>query len=104
VALHLAASLLIPLVFALLFSYALDPVVVWLGRWKIPRAAGAAALLVVILASLGYIGYFLRDDAVAVVDQLPQAAQNFRARLREDRLSGPGTMEKGQKATSELKK
>jgi predicted PurR-regulated permease PerM len=103
-ALHLAASLLVPLVFAVLISYALDPIVAWFGRWKIPRPVSAAVLLLVILAAAGLIGYSLRDDAIAIVDQLPEAAQNIRARLREDRLSGPGALEKVQKAASELEK
>jgi predicted PurR-regulated permease PerM len=103
-ALHLAASLLVPLVFGLLISYALDPVISWLGRWKIPRPLSAAVLLLGILASLGSLAYSLRDDAVAIVDQLPEAAQNIRARLREVRLSGPGAIEKMQTAASEIEK
>jgi predicted PurR-regulated permease PerM len=103
-ALHFAASLLIPLVFAVLISYALDPIVAWLGRWKIPRPLSAAILLLAILASLGSVTYSLRYDVVAFVDQLPQAAQNLRARLREDRVSGPTAIEKMQKAASEIEK
>ncbi len=103
-ALHLAASLLIPLVFAALISYALDPIVAWLGRWKIPRPLSAAVLLLAILTSFGSLAYSLRNDAVAIVDQLPEAAQTIRARLREDRMNGPGAMEKVQKAASELEK
>jgi predicted PurR-regulated permease PerM len=103
-ALHWAAALLIPLVFGLLISYALDPVVSWFGRWKIPRPLSAAVLLLAILASFGFLAYSLRYDAVAIVDQLPEAAQHIRARLREDRMSGPGTIEKVQKAASEIEK
>ena len=101
---HFAASLLVPLVFAVLISYALDPIVAWLSRWKIPRPLSAAVLLVTILASLGSVGYSLRYDAVALVDQLPDAAQKIRARLREDRGGGPTAMEKMQKAASEIEK
>ena len=103
-ALHLAASLLVPLVFGLLISYALDPIVAWLGRWKIPRSLSAAVLLLAILASFGSLAYSLRDDAAAIVEQLPEAAQNIRARLREDRMSGPGAIEKMQTAASEIEK
>ena len=103
-ALHFAASLLVPLAFAVLISYTLDPVVAWFGRWKIPRPLSAAVLLLVILAAAVFIGYSLRDDAVAIVDQLPEAAQNIRARLHENRLSGPSALEKVQKAASELEK
>ena len=40
-----AAQLLIPIVLAILISYALEPVVAWFQQRRVPRTAGAAALL-----------------------------------------------------------
>ena len=103
-ALHLARSLLIPFVFAVLISYALDPVVSWFGQWKVPRPISAAVLLLALIAGAGSSFYFLSDDAVAVLDDVPLAAQNLRERLHQDRLNGPGAVEKVQKAAKEIEK
>ena len=103
-ALHLAKSLMIPFVFGVLISYALDPVVSWFGQWKVPRPIGAAVLLLALIAGAGSSFYFLSDDAVAVLDNVPLAAQNLRERLHQDRLNGPGAVEKMQKAAKEIEK
>ena len=103
-ALHLAQSLLIPFVFAVLISYALDPIVSWFGQWKVQRPISAAVLLLALIAGAGSSFYFLSDDAVAVLDDVPLAAQNLRERLHQDRLNGPGAVEKVQKAAKEIEK
>lgn len=103
-ALHLAQSVFIPIVFGILIGYALDPIVSWFGRWKIPRPISAAVLLLALVAAFGSSVYLLRDDAAAIVDTLPVAAQKLRERLREVRLKGPGPVEKMQKAAKEIEK
>ena len=103
-ALHLAKSLVIPLVFGVLISYALDPMVSWFSRWKVPRPISAAVLLLALTAAVGSSFYFLSDDAVAILDNVPLAAQNLRERLHHDRLNGAGTVEKMQKAAKEIEK
>jgi predicted PurR-regulated permease PerM len=103
-ALHLAQSLLIPFVFAVLISYALDPIVTWFGQWKIPRPMSAAVLLLALITGAGSSFYFLSDDAVAILDNVPLAAQNLRERLHQGRLNGPGAVEKMQKAAKEIEK
>ena len=102
--LHLARSLLIPFVFAVLISYALDPIVSWFGQWKVRRTISAAVLLLALIAGVGSSFYFLSDDAVAILDNVPLAAQNLRERLHQDRLNGPGAVEKMQKAAKEIEK
>jgi predicted PurR-regulated permease PerM len=77
-ALHLAQSVFIPIVFGILIGYALDPIVTWFGRWKIPRPISAAVLLLALVAAFGSSVYLLRDDAAAIVDTHPVAAQNLR--------------------------
>jgi predicted PurR-regulated permease PerM len=102
--LHLAKSLVIPLVFGVLISYALDPIASWLSRWKVPRPISAAVLLLALTAGAVSSFYFLSDDAVAILDNVPLAAQNLRERLHNDRLNGAGTVEKMQKAAKEIEK
>ena len=72
--LQAAASLLIPVVLGFLISYALEPVVAWLARHRIPRTAGTSLLLVTLLGLAGWAGYSLRDEALQAIDSLPVAA------------------------------
>jgi predicted PurR-regulated permease PerM len=76
--LRAASQLLIPVVLAVLISYALEPVVAWLARRRVPRAAGASLLLGAILALTVWGGYSLRDDARDAVAALPEAARRAR--------------------------
>jgi predicted PurR-regulated permease PerM len=76
--LRAASQLLIPIVIAVLISYALEPVVGWLHRRQVPRVVGAAVLLVSILALAGWGAYSLRDDARDAIDALPEAARRAR--------------------------
>src|SRR5688500_2917159 len=51
--LHLAQEVIIPFVVSGLLFYALDPIVDWMQRWKLPRAIGAALVLLVALGGVG---------------------------------------------------
>jgi predicted PurR-regulated permease PerM len=101
-ALHAASDFVIPLLLALLFSYALSPVVDGLERWRIPRALGAAVLLLAALAGLGGTIYALADDATALAESLPDAAQKLRDSVRRTRSSAGTTIEQVQKAATKL--
>ena len=76
--LRAASQLLIPIVIAVLISYALEPIVAWMHRRHLPRALGASVLLASILALTGWGVYSLRDDAVEAIDALPEAARRAR--------------------------
>lgn len=89
---------------AVFISYILDPAVNWMEKWKIPRAAGAAVLLMTIVAGIGSAVYGLGDQADAILEQLPAATQKFRQSLREGRADQDGTLNKVQKAASEIEK
>jgi predicted PurR-regulated permease PerM len=101
-ALHAASDFVIPLLLGLLFSYALSPVVDGLERWRIPRALGAAVLLLAALAGLGGTVYALADDATALAESLPDAAQKLRDSVRRTRSSAGTTIEQVQKAATKL--
>lgn len=100
-ALHWAAEILIPLVISILVSYALTPIVTWLQSRKIPRAIGAAVLLLSLAGGVGYLSFTLRDDAATVIAELPHAMEKLSRSLRKH-AGGEGTIEKVQKAASEL--
>ena len=75
-----ASAVFIPVLLALMLSYALSPVVSSLHRLRIPRAVSAAVLLLGILGGTGSLLYSLSDDAVALIESLPQSAL-YRARF-----------------------
>jgi predicted PurR-regulated permease PerM len=73
-----AQTILIPLALAVLISYALEPVVAWLERHRVPRIAGVAAVMLTVLGGATAGVYVLRDDAVQLVQALPDAADRAR--------------------------
>ncbi|WPB55059.1 AI-2E family transporter [Xylophilus sp. GOD-11R] len=100
-ALHWAAAVLIPLVLALLVTYALSPVVEIGVRLRIPRALSAAVLLMSILGAIGGTAYWLSDDAADLVNTLPVAARKLRDTMA-DTNRGPSTLDTVQQAASQL--
>jgi predicted PurR-regulated permease PerM len=88
--LRAASQLLIPIVLAVLLSYALEPVVAWLHRRRVPRIAGAGVLLTAILASAAWGTYSLRDDAVQAVEALPGLARRTRELMSSQAASRAG--------------
>jgi predicted PurR-regulated permease PerM len=88
--LRTARELLIPIALSVLISYALEPVVAWLQRHRVPRLAGAAIVMLAVLAAAGWGVYALRDDAMQVVEAVPKAMQRARDMVL-DRLGAGGT-------------
>ena len=103
-ALKWAAAVFIPLLLGLMISYALSPIVDRLQRFRIPRAVGAAVLLLGILGGTGSLLYSLSDDAASMIESFPQAAQKLRLSLRGPRQSPPGSIDNVQKAAAELER
>ncbi len=102
-ALQYGQQFFIPLVIAVLVSYALDPVVSWIARRGVPRAIAAAVVLLLVVGSIGGGAYGLRGEVITIVQQLPEAAQRLRQAIRKDREANRGgTIEQVQKAASEL--
>lgn len=102
--LHWAKTVFIPLMLGVMISYALSPLVNLLKKWHIPRAIGAAVLLLGIVGSSGYLVYSLSDDAADLIETLPAAAQKLRLTLRAERGSSEGKIEKVQKAATQLER
>jgi predicted PurR-regulated permease PerM len=97
-----ASGFFIPLMIGLIFSYALSPVVDALQRLRVPRALGAAVLILGILGGTGGAIYALADDANELINSLPAAAKKLRDGMR-NKARGPDTpLETVQKAAVEL--
>jgi predicted PurR-regulated permease PerM len=98
-----AQDFLIPLVLGLLISYALDPIVTWLAARRLPRALSAAIVMLSLTAIGGFGIYALRDQASAIVDRLPQAAQRLRSVIVRHQ-SGDSAIGQVQKAADAIER
>ncbi len=100
--LHWARAVFIPLMLGVMISYALSPPVNLMQKWRIPRAIGAAVLLLGIVGGTGSLVYSLSDDAAKLIETLPEAAQKLRLALIKERGTSEGTMENVQKTATQL--
>lgn len=103
-ALHWARAVFIPLMLGVMISYALSAPVNLMQKWHIPRAIGAAVLLLTIVGGAGSAVYSLSDDAGELIETLPEAARKFRLALLKERGTSEGTMEQVQKAATLLER
>ncbi len=102
-ALRWAEPVLIPIVLAILISYVLGPAVRSLAKRRIPRALGAFLVIAAVCGALGYGTYALSDEAVAIIDDLPRAAQKLRTRLDAKRSPQDATLlDRVQSAATEI--
>jgi predicted PurR-regulated permease PerM len=73
--LRAAYELLIPVVIAVLLSYAIEPIVARLEGLRVPRALGAALVVAALVLGVAWGLYYVRDQLKEAMDALPQAAQ-----------------------------
>ncbi len=100
--LQYARSVFIPIVLGVLISYTLAPIVAWLQMARVPRSIGAAVAVTLLVGSLGIGVYTLSDQAMAIVSDVPKAAQRVRERMREHRSTPGGAIDKVQQAATEI--
>jgi predicted PurR-regulated permease PerM len=82
-ALWAAQAVFIPIVLALLVSYALQPMHRMYVRAGLPQALAAGLTIAVTMAALGGAAYAMRAQANAFIDRLPDVARRVRAELRD---------------------
>lgn len=102
-ALQWSEPVIIPVVIGILLAYALEPFVATLARVKMPRAVGAAVVLLGFVGVLALGVYSLRGQALQIVRQVPEAAQRIRERVRSSDRT-PGALGEVQKAATEVQK
>ena len=103
VALHLAQTFFVPLLFGILVSNALSPAMDWFERSYSARTVGGTR------ARRSRWRYFmvvlsLSDDEGFMLEKLPDAARKLRQSLRTLHAEGPSILEQIQKAVKELEK
>ena len=101
-ALYLARAFFVPLLIGILASYMLRPLVDWLKVLHIPRPVAAALVLVVLVGSLSWIAFSLRDEATTMIEKLPEATHKLRQNLSDARAGSPTALQNMQKAANEL--
>ena len=99
-----AKIVFIPLVLGFIVSYALAPVVDWFQKLGVPRGLSAAVLLIAILVGIGASAFSLRDEAVDLIESLPEAVEKIQAAAREEFAGSRRTIEKVQKAAQEIER
>lgn len=100
--LQYAQSVLVPIVLGVLISYALAPFVGSLQRVRVPRSIGAGVAVTLFVGGIGLGTYTLTDQAMAIITDVPAAAQRIRERVRAHRGESGGTLEKFQRAATEI--
>ena len=104
--LRYAGPVFIPIVLAILVSYALDPTVAQIVRLRIPRPFAATHVIFGILAGLGGAVYVSRHQFMAVMDSIPETAEQLRAVIQKrfDNADGSDTLDRLKQAASEIEK
>ena len=92
--LHWAQAVFIPLIVGVMINYALAPLVNRMERWHIPRAIGAAILLLGIVGGTCWMAYSLREEASNMIESLPDSAKKFRETLSREWGASEGTIQK----------
>ena len=90
-ALYLGREILMPLAMAFLLGFVLDPLVVRLKRWGVPRAV-AVIVVVATLALIVAAGLLLSRQVSALSAELPTYQSNIQSKLRDflARANAPG--------------
>ena len=101
-ALYLARAFFVPLLIGILASYMLYPLVEWPRRTHVPRAISAAIVMIVLVGAMSWIVISLRDDAAAMIEKLPEAAQKLRQRVSDSNTTDLSVLHHMQKAATEL--
>ncbi|CAN5291719.1 AI-2E family transporter [soil metagenome] len=103
-ALHWAKDFLIPLLFGVFISYTLNPLVVWLERKKIPRAAGSSLVMILILCAAAFLTNNLRSEFQSILEGLPDSTQKLSRALSQTRSGQPSAIQQMQTAATEIEK
>jgi predicted PurR-regulated permease PerM len=103
-AIRAGAAFFIPLLLSLFLNYALSPVVGRLTRWGVPRALGAALVVLAFSAAIAGALYRVGSDAGDVLQEIPSAVQRLRIALTHAQQDHTGALEHVQRTASELQK
>lgn len=87
-ALHYGRSVLMPLAFAALLAFVLEPVVAWLRRRRVPHVAAVVTVIVLTLMGLTGAATVVGQQIVALSAELPTHRATIQKKLQALRPSG----------------
>ena len=99
--LYFGGPFFIPLMVALIISFALSPVVDAFTKVLRFRVISAAIVVLSVLGSMGWAAYAWSDDAVAIWEKVPAAAKSISKSLQKI-AQKPGSITEVKKAAAEL--
>ncbi len=102
--LYVGQTLFVPILVGIGVAFVLGPAVDRLERWRVPRAAGAAMLILSVGLLVGFIGYHVSGQATQVIEGLPEAARKVNQLLTKTTSDRTGRMAQLQEAADELAK
>lgn len=105
VVLYFGRDILIPFALAILFSFALGPLVIRLRRWGLPRALAVMPVVSLAFALVGGFGILIGNQFAQLVSDLPTYQQNIEAKIRSLPSTAPdgGTLSRAVDMLRELR-
>ena len=97
-----AQAVLLPLVVAVLISFALEPLVATISRLKVPRPLAAALVLILLIGIIAGASIPLKQEAMAMLDKIPVAIEQFQQNEASRPKDGESMMEKAQSAAKKI--
>lgn len=97
-----AQAVLVPLVGAILISYALDPLVSWLEKFHIPRPLGAAFVLTLLVLTIVSASIPLKRETIAILDKAPWAIEQFQRTEARSNPDEEGVVEKAEDVAKKI--
>jgi predicted PurR-regulated permease PerM len=99
-----AQDFVVPLLLGVVMSYTLTPLVAGLERLRIPRLVAVVIVMAGVTGAMGLGVYSLRGQAQAIIDQVPEAASKFVARLSRMQVSQIDNLQTLQDAATKVEK
>ncbi len=103
-ALYWAQKFFIPLVFGILISYMLNPLVSWLEKIRVPRAIASALVILTLLGGAAWGANTVRVEFHSIMEKLPTATRQLARAILGNKSGQPTTMQQMQAAASEIEK
>ena len=105
-ALYYGQDILIPLAFAFLIGFALNPPVMWLRRRGLPKAVAIAAVMTVVLIMLAGLFLILGTQLRSLGEQLPTYQSTIHSKLNDlkAQFKAPGMLDSALNAIASLQK
>jgi len=92
----------VPLLLGIFIAYTLNPLVVWLERWRIKRVIGATLVTVVILVAGALVLQRVQGEISNIVDELPTITHKVTKLITNASDGQPGTFAQMQAAATEI--